>query len=71
MVEIKLMKFGDTSPATEQLQHHCELEEVAVLNVGDGIARIYGLNNVQSGDSWIRCRRCEGHRFEPGKTMWV
>jgi F0F1-type ATP synthase alpha subunit len=51
MVEIKLMKFGDTSPATEQLQHHCELEEVAVLNVGDGIARIYGLNNVQSGDS--------------------
>ena len=28
-----------------------ELEEVGtVLQVGDGIARIYGLNNVQSGE---------------------
>ena len=28
-----------------------ELEEVGtVLEVGDGIARIYGLNNVQSGE---------------------
>ena len=28
-----------------------ELEEVGtVLNVGDGIARVYGLNNVQSGE---------------------
>ena len=39
-----------------------ELEEVGtVLQVGDGIARIYGLNNVKSG---------ELVEFENGKELW-
>ena len=33
------------------LKSQAELEEVGtVLQVGDGIARIYGLSNVQSGE---------------------
>ncbi|HPH24770.1 MAG TPA: F0F1 ATP synthase subunit alpha, partial [Chitinophagaceae bacterium] len=38
----------------EQLSNfnaHADLEEVGtVLQVGDGIARVYGLNNVRSGE---------------------
>ena len=52
--------MGDVNPAEvsailrEQLSGHkseSELQEVGtVLQVGDGIARIYGLTNVQSGE---------------------
>ena len=32
-------------------KHESELEEVgSVLQVGDGIARVYGLSNAQSGE---------------------
>jgi F-type H+-transporting ATPase subunit alpha len=52
MAEIKPAEI--TSILREQLSGHktaAELEEVGtVLQVGDGIARLYGLNNVQSGE---------------------
>jgi F-type H+-transporting ATPase subunit alpha len=49
-----------------------ELEEVGtVLTVGDGIARVYGLNNAQSGElveSLLASRAsCKISR----KTMWA
>ena len=37
----QIKKFGDKSDVTEVGQ---------VLSVGDGIARIYGLDNVQAGE---------------------
>ena len=37
----QIKKFGDKSEVTEIGQ---------VLSVGDGIARIYGLDNVQAGE---------------------
>ena len=40
----QIKKFGDKSEVTEIGQ---------VLSVGDGIARIYGLDNVQAGERWL------------------
>ena len=38
------------------------LEEVGtVLTVGDGIARVYGLNNAQSGEHHQRRRHRQAH----------
>jgi len=52
MAEIKAAEV--TAILREQLsgfKSHAELEEVGtVLQIGDGVARIYGLNNVESGE---------------------
>lgn len=51
MAEIKATEV--TAILREQLsgfKSHAELEEVGtVLQIGDGVARIFGLNNVESG----------------------
>lgn len=52
MAEIKAAEV--TAILREQLsgfKSHAELEEVgSVLQIGDGVARIYGLNNVEAGE---------------------
>lgn len=52
MAEIKAAEV--TAILREQLsglKNVSELEEVgSVLQIGDGVARIYGLNNVESGE---------------------
>jgi F-type H+-transporting ATPase subunit alpha len=52
MAEIKASEV--TAILREQLsgfKSHAELEEVgSVLQIGDGVARIYGLNNVEAGE---------------------
>ena len=42
-------------------------ETGSVISVGDGIARIYGLENVMAGELIEFTRRRVGHRHEPGR----
>ena len=60
----------------EQIQNFGQEAQVAevgqVLSVGDGIARVHGLDNVQAGEMVEFPGGIKGHGAEPRKpTMWA
>ena len=54
------------------VKSEAELQEVGtILQVGDGIARIYGPTNVQSGELIEFENNLQAIVMNLGKTMWV